>query len=188
MPSIGIIVADGARARFIAFQPPDELTPERGTNLIEHSDLIHPDGDLPARELFSDRSGRTHGAPIGPAHGPDAHHERQLELARRFARRILEEARAFTSRYSVPRLVLAAEPRLLDVLRAELELHSAGGTSVETLAEDLSRRSLGDIREILVDRGVLPPASPPRARVHRPRGQPPSRTQAGIVASGRERH
>ena len=70
MPSIGIIVADGARARFITFQPPDELTPGRGTNLIEHSDLINPEGDLPARELFSDRAGRTHGSPVGSAHGP----------------------------------------------------------------------------------------------------------------------
>jgi len=174
MPSIGIIVADGARARFITFQPPDELTPGRGTNLIEHSDLINPEGDLPARELFSDRAGRTHGSPSGSAHGPDDHRERhQLELARRFARRILEEARAFTMRHSVQRLILAAEPRLLGVLRAEQEQHSAGAASIETLAEDLSRRSLGDIREVLVHRGLLPPASPARAGAYRPRGQPP---------------
>jgi protein required for attachment to host cells len=175
MPSIGIIVADGARARFITFQPPDELTPERGTALIEHSDLINPDGDLPARELFSDRPGRTHGSPQGSAHGSDDHRERhQLELARRFARRIVDEARAFSSQHSLQRLVLAAEPRLLGVLRAELDQHSVGEVSIETLVDDLSRRSLGDIRDILVQRGLLPPVQPPRAGVYHPRGQPPS--------------
>jgi protein required for attachment to host cells len=175
MPSIGIIVADGARARFITFQPRDELTPERGTNLIEHFDLINPEGDLPARELFSDRPGRTHGSPNGSAHGPDDHREQhQLELTRRFARRILDQARRFLAEQSPKRLMLAAEPQLLGVIRAELENNALRGAEITTIAEDLSRRSLGDIGEILAQHGLLPPASPPRAGVYRPRGQPPS--------------
>lgn len=175
MPSTGIIVADGARARFITFHPPDELTPDRGTNLIEDSDLINPEGDLPARDLFSDRPGRTHGSPTSSAHGADDHRDaHQLELTRRFARRVLDEGRSFVARHSLRRLVLAAEPRLLGVLRDELEPHPIGTAHIDSLAEDLSRRSLGDIREILVRHGLLPPSVPPRAGVYRPRGQPPS--------------
>lgn len=175
MASIGIIVADGARARFITFQPPDELSPERGTNLIEHSDLINPEGDLPARELFSDRQGRTHGSPTGSAHGPDDHREgHQLELTRRFARRVLDQAAQFIAEQRPGRLVLAAEPHLLGVLRAELEHHALRDAPIVTIAEDLSRRSLGDIREILAQHDLLPLARPPRAGVYRPRGQPPA--------------
>jgi protein required for attachment to host cells len=176
MPSTGIIVADGARARFITFHPPDELTPERGTDLIEHSDLINPEGELPARELFSDRQGRTHGSPNGSAHGPDDHREEhQLELTRRFVRRILEEASRFITEHSPGRVVLAAEPRLLGIVRSELEHHALHRAQITTLAEDLSRRSLGDIAGILAQHGLLPPVRPPRAGVYRPRGQPPSR-------------
>jgi protein required for attachment to host cells len=175
MPSLGIIVADGARARFITFQPPDELSPERGTALIEHSDLINPEGELPPRELFSDRPGRTHGSPTGSAHGPDDHREQhQRELTRRFVRRVLEEARSFVAGHSLRRVVLAAEPRLLGILRAELEPHPIGTANIDAVGEDLTRRSLGDIRDILVHRGLLPPPVPPRAGVYRPRGQPPS--------------
>lgn len=175
MSKIGIIVADGARARFITFQPADELTPERGTNLIEQSDLINPEGELPARDLFSDRQGRTHGSPTGSAHGPDDHREaHQLEITRRFVRRVLDQARLFIAEHSPARLVLAAEPRLLGVLRSELEHHALLGAEVTTIAEDLSRRSLGDIAGILALHGLLPPTSPPRAGVYRPRGQPPA--------------
>jgi protein required for attachment to host cells len=175
MPSIGIIVADGARARFITFQRAEDLAPERGNNLIEHSDLINPEGALPERELFSDRAGRIHGSPTGSAHGPDDHRERhQLELTRRFVRRILDEARTFVSQHAVRHLVLGAEPRLLGVLRTELQHHPLGPVDIVTLDEDLSGHSLGDIRDILVHRGLLPPASPPRVGVHRPHGQPPS--------------
>lgn len=175
MSKIGIIVADGARARFITFQPANELTPERGTNLIEQSDLINPEGDLPERELFSDRPGRTHGSPTGSAHGPDDHREgHQLELTRRFVRRILDQARVFIGEHSPERLVLAAEPRLLGILRSELEHHALFRAEITSIAEDLSRRSLGDIAGILAHHGLLPPTSPPRAGVYRPRGQPPS--------------
>lgn len=175
MRKLGILVADGARARFIALQPPDELAPEHGTRLIEHSDLINPEGTLPERELFSDRPGRTHGSPFGSAHAPDDHRAgHQLELVRRFVRRVLDEAQRFISERSIDQLVIAAEPRLLGALRAELEHHGLSGASVVEVAEDLSRRALPDIAEVLIHRGLLPPAQPPRAGVYHPRGQTPS--------------
>lgn len=173
MPRVGILVADGARARFIAVEPPDELTPECSTQLVEHSSLIHPEGDLPEHELFSDRAGRTHGSPSGSAHGSDDHRKRHREeLARRFARRVLDEAQRFVSERSLDRLVLAAAPRLLGVLRAELAHHPLSVDSLTDVAEDLSRRSLPDIAAILSQHGLLPPAQPPRAGVYHPRGQP----------------
>jgi protein required for attachment to host cells len=175
MSKYGILVADGARARFITLKPLDELTPEHGTQLIEHSDIINPEGDLPDRELFSDRPGRTHGSPSGSAHGPDDHRSaHRQELARRFARRVLEAAQRFVDDGSLDQLVIAAEPRLLGILRAERERHPLSGASVVDVAEDLSRRTLNDIAGALSHRGLIPAAQPPRAGVYHPRGQAPS--------------
>jgi protein required for attachment to host cells len=171
----GLLVADAARARFITLQPPDELTPDQGSRLVEHSDLVNPEAELPDRELFSERSGRTHGSPSGSAHGSDDHRARHREeLERRFARRVLEAAQRFVAERSLGRLVIAAEPHLLGVLRAELERHPLSGASVVDIAEDLSRRALDDIAAVLAHRGLLSAAQAPRAGVYHPRGQAPS--------------
>lgn len=175
MTKIAIVVADGARARFFTLQPPDVLAPERSSELIEHSDLIHPEGDLPERELFSDREGRTHGSPHGSAHGSDDHRDQhRIELTRRFVRRMIDETRRFIAEQSIDRLVLAAEPRLLGVMRQELEQRPLRNVAVRDIAEDLSRRTPGDIQRILARHGLLPAASSPGAGVYHPRGQAPS--------------
>lgn len=175
MLELGLLVADGARARFITLQPPDELTPDRGAQLVEHDDLVNPEGALPDRELFSDRAGRTHGSRSGSAHGSDDHRAgHRLELERRFARRVLEAAQRFVAERSLVRLVIAAEPHLLGVLRAELERHPLSGADTLDIAEDLSRRSLKDIAAALAHRGLIPAPQPPRAGVYHPRGQTPS--------------
>jgi len=175
MSNIGIVVADGARARFLTVHEPDELTVEEGSRLVERSDLVHPEGDLPARELFSDRGGRIHGSPGGSAHGSDGGHERhQQEFARRFAGRVLEAARSFVTEFRIERLLLAAEPRMLGLLRAELMHHGLTGVAVVELGEDLSGRSLSDIRSILARHALLPAARAPEMGVYHPRGQPPA--------------
>jgi protein required for attachment to host cells len=175
MPKTGIVVADGARARFLTLQPADELTPERGPRLIEHLDLSNPEGDLPERELFSDRGGRMHGSPSSSAHGSDDHRaQHRVEYERRFARRLLDEARRFGREQGLNQLVLAAEPTLLGLLRPELEKQPLPGISVVELAENLVRHSLVDVSNILTRQGLMPKSRSPAGGTYRPRGQPPA--------------
>lgn len=173
MPNTGIIVADGARARFLTLQPADELAPERGPRLIEHLDLTNPEGDLPERELFSDRGGRKHGA--RSAHGSDDHRaEHRAEYERRFVRRLLDEAERLVREHGLNQLVLAAEPSMLGLLRPELERQPLPGVGIIELSDNLVRHSLADLTEILTRHGIMPKSRAPSGGLYRPRGQPPA--------------
>lgn len=175
MPKTGIVVADGARARFLTIQPTDELAPERGPRLLEHLDLTNPEGDLPERELFSDRGGRMHGSPSGSAHGTDDHRaQHRVEMERRFVRRLLDEAQRFARDQGLNQLVLSAEASLLGVLRPELERMAMPGVSVVELPENLVRHSLAALTDVLTLRGVMPKSRAATGGLYRPRGQPPA--------------
>ncbi len=173
MPKTGIVVADSARARLFTLQPADELTPERSPGLIEHLDLTNPEGELPERELFSDRGGRKHGA--RSSHGADDHRaEHRAEYDRRFVRRLLEEAQRFAREQTLNQLVLVAEPSLLGLLRPEIERQPLPGVSVLEVPENLVRHSLADMIDLLTRHGIMPKSRAPAGGLYRPRGQPPA--------------
>jgi protein required for attachment to host cells len=169
-----IIVADGARARFITLEIPLEPSLDGGAHLVEHDDLVNPEAEAPDRGLFRDRSGRGHSARSGPAHALDDHREQHLlEVEKRFVRRLLERAERFVAEHGALELVLAMDPHLLGVLRAQLD---PGRLRVgrREIAENLSRQSLVEIQARLAARGALPAARPPEHGVFRPRGQAPA--------------
>jgi protein required for attachment to host cells len=172
MPKTGILVADGARARFLTLQAADELIPERGPQLIEQLDLANPEGDLPDRELFSDRGGRMHGS---VSSGSDDHREQhKLEIERRFARRLIDEARRFAREQELTQLVLAAAPTLLGLLRPELERQPLVGVRVVELAENVVRKSAKELGNLLTTRGLMSRSITNGGGLYRPRGQPPA--------------
>jgi protein required for attachment to host cells len=173
MKRTGILVAGGTRARFISVEVPADAELDGGPHLIEHDDLVNPDGDVPARVLFSDRSGRAHGGAV--SHGLDDHRDQhQAEIERRFARRVIDAAEQFRSGRAVQRLVIVAECQLLGKLRAELDPKRWRDAEVVELAEDLSRQSLRQIHAALAQHGLVKAARSPAAGVYRPRGQEPS--------------
>ncbi|MEY2929644.1 MAG: hypothetical protein RL033_393, partial [Pseudomonadota bacterium] len=123
---------------------------------------------------FSDRGGRNHGSASGSGHGTDDHrNQHKLEIERRFARRVLEEARRFTREQGVTQLVLAAEPTLLGLLRPELERHPLAGIGVVELAENVVRQSPTELSHVLTRHGLMPRSPAPAGGLYRPRGQPP---------------
>jgi len=172
MKRTGILVAGGTRARFISVEVPADAELDGGPHLVEHDDLVNPDGDVPARVLFSDRSGRAHGA---ASHGLDDHRDQhQAEIERRFARRVVDATEQFRGGHGVQRLVIVAECQLLGKLRAELDPKRWRDVEVVELAEDLSRQSLRQIHATLAQQGLVKAARSPAAGVYRPRGQEPS--------------
>lgn len=172
MKRTGILVAGGTRARFISVRVPDDAALDGGPRLVEHSEVVNPDGEVPARGLFSDRSGRAHGA---ASHGLDDHRDQhQAEIDRRYARRVVEAAEQFVQAEGLQRLVIAAECQLLGKLRGELEPKRLRGVELVELTEDLSRQSLRQLHAALAQRGWVKPPSSPSAGVYRPRGQAPS--------------
>jgi protein required for attachment to host cells len=170
-----IIVADNARARFITLELPLDPELEGGARLREHRDLVNPIADVPERSQFSDRSGRGHASPQGAAHALDDHREaHRAELARRYAKRLGEEARQFVAAEDATRLLIVAEPRLLGALREQIDGTLSDQVEVVELGENLSRHPLDQIQHILALRGAVPAARVPELDVFRPRGQHPA--------------
>jgi protein required for attachment to host cells len=173
MKRTGILVAGSTRARFISVEVPDDAELDGGPHLIEHDDLVNPDGDVPARALFSDRSGRAHSGAV--SHGLDDHRDQhQAEIDRRFARRVIDATEQFLLARGVQRLVIVAECQLLGKLRAELDPKRWRDVELVELAEDLSRQSLRQVHAALAQQGLVMAPRTPAAGFYRPRGQEPS--------------
>jgi len=155
MGKTGIIVADGARARFITFEPTLDVDLDGRPRSIEQADLVNPERRAAPREQFSDRPGRLHAARGGPAQAADDHRQRhQEEVERRFARRIVDAARPFAEEHALARLILLAAPRLLGCLRAELD-GRLGDLNIVEINEDHSQRSIVQIIALLTQRQLL---------------------------------
>jgi protein required for attachment to host cells len=146
MSKIGIVVADGRRARFITLafrqEPP---APGSAPELVEHQDLSNPERTPPTLASSSDREGSDVDA-----------QRRQHEFLRRFARRLLEQVRLFIADPAIEQLILVAEPHLLGVARLELEHEPLRRVRVSQLAAELSRHSSLEIAQMLTLRGLLP--------------------------------
>jgi protein required for attachment to host cells len=174
---IGIVAVDGARARFITAEVVDDPDFEGNPRLMEHDNVVNPLGVMPARETFSDRPSRkpSGAGPAGAGPVSDDHRDRhEAEDERRFARQVVEAAQRFIGEQRLARLILAAGPRSLGVLREPCETLRSGGVDLIELPLDLSAKSLPQIRDVLVKRELLPTPELPRGGVFRPRGQEPS--------------
>jgi protein required for attachment to host cells len=172
---IGIVAADGARARYITAEVTDDIDLEGNPRLIEHDNVVNPLGVMPARDTFRDRPSRkpSGGGPHGAGPLSDDHREgHEAEDERRFVRGVVEAVQRFSSEQGIVRLVLAAGPRLLGVLRTQLDAVRPRGLDLVELPVDLSSKSLPQVRDALVQRGLLPEPELPRGSVFRPRGQP----------------
>ena len=171
MISTGLIIIDNARARFMVFDPsPDD--PDAPLTLVECDALTDSEANLGDQQVFANLKGGRNRAPgAGPAHAYDEHRaQHRLEDHRRFARRIAKRARSLAEERDLMKLVVVAEPRMLGVMRAELEPRLPKDVAVAEVSEDLGKRSVPEIREALEQRGVLQPR-PMGAGAYQPRGQ-----------------
>ncbi len=157
-----VLVADRARARLFVDVP----GPERigvaggGSELFEVEALTDPDGELTDRELFSNRSGSNR-SPHGAQFAYDDHREgHREEEERRFARRVASSVVARVRAEQPAKLILAVEPRLLGLLRQELNGHLRGLLEVVEVSKDLSWPHVRLVREALVRCGAINVACP----------------------------
>lgn len=153
-----VVVSDESRARFFTLEPVDHPELESGPKLVEHEDLLNPEGRVPTRKLFAD-TGTTSGRapPGGPSHGYDNHRERhQEDVGRYFARMILEHAGRLARAHDVRRVVLAAPARMLGYVHKELDILTRRQMLVQTIAKDITRFSPIEIHELLAKEELLP--------------------------------
>lgn len=134
-----VVVADSSRAKIYA-------AATAGADLVEHEDLVHPEGRLHERDLVSDRPGHDSGEAGSGPHVLDEPTPAHVEEMHRFAREIATRLEQGLNDKAYDRLVLVAPPKFLGALRDALPQGVAGAVA-ETLHKNLVQRSAEEVRE-----------------------------------------
>jgi len=151
-----ILVADRARARLFELAPPPENRASDPARLLEREALVDPEGEVPVNPLFSDPHRGTNHARSGASYEYDEHREQhRQEVARRFAKRIAVAAADFARSRGTARMILAAEPHMLGLLRDNVPRLLPKEVALVELARDLSWHSPEHIRDVLLQHGLL---------------------------------
>lgn len=147
MDAAWIVVADSARAR--VFRAESRIGP-----LVEMTDFTDSQGRLHEGDLYSEEQTRRLELGANSYHQssdyePPRSHER--ELAHRFAKQVADYLRrgALDKRYE--RLVVAAGPQFLGILRDEFDENTRARVTLE-LSKDLSKMRADELRAYLPER------------------------------------
>jgi protein required for attachment to host cells len=171
-----VVVADGARARFL-FVMRGRARDEATVRLEEVEDLINPVRQMTDTEVFSEPRPGIRARLGGQPQTLDDHREHHdEEFERRFARMIAAKLMEVAVQARSPRVVLVAEPKMLGYLRKELPARTA--FSVDQVAKDLSKLSFTELHDHLALEGLIPPR-------YRFAGGPPWRRRAMGATRGR---
>ncbi len=139
MKTVWVLVADASRARIL------EIT---GGDVQELDAFAHPESRLPARELTGDLPGRVFDSHGEGRHAIGAESGTKEQEAKQFAVELgafLDDAR---KRHRFDRLIVAAPPRFLGVLRAGLSTPT--GRAVNAfVAKALTRETPARIHTLL---------------------------------------
>jgi len=161
MKDCWVIVADGARARFMALEQRNEQPRRAALRLVESARLSNPDhtvkGRRDTRKIKSGRdTGRGRMAPHGYTDKREPHEE---EVLRRFASRIAAQAAALAAAGKATSMVLVADPRMLGLLRVALEPVAKAGVKLRELAHDYTWCTAPQLQRHLAENGLLPGAA-----------------------------
>lgn len=156
MSSYYVVVADGARARFFTLDAGQPGLKSAG--LVEQAALVNPEAEESGREKFSDAKSGRNTAPLqAGAHGYDDHRNRHDdEVERRFARQVAHMAVERAGAARAGHLVLAAEPRLLGMLREAITVPPASSLQLRELASNLAKLPPHEVYAHLVKEAALP--------------------------------
>ena len=135
-PSAWIVVADGARARFLALS-------EDGKKLVSvrSTDMVAPESRQHARDLKSDKPGRSYSSSRGGVrHALEPPHDYHKLEKHRFTALLAEALDAACGRREFDQLVLVAPRRSLGELRTLLSERVQGRVRQE-IAKDLTNET-----------------------------------------------
>lgn len=149
MPRIIIVVADAVRARFYTFED---------GHVLEQSVLLNPERRLKASELFTESRPPLGHSSYGPQFTVDDHREQHVrEMDQRFAAEIVKRLDSELDAHPAGRVVVAAGPHMLGVLRAALRNLRHREPEVDDLALDLTRETPTQLHDHLARMGFVPP-------------------------------
>ena len=159
-----IIVTGGGNSRFFSLESASFPEIESSPKLIECERLVDPEKGIPERELYTDsKTGRGRAPRGGPSHGYDDHRsQHQEESDRRFAHKVMKEARRFAKEKQARRVVLVAPARIMRLFRQDLNTIREHGIKVQELTKDMSKFSSRQIHNYLAKEALVPARRIPR--------------------------
>lgn len=156
----GVMVADAARARlFILSTGPGEYDATMAP-LVEVSQSTRPDQRAPDRDVFANSRPGLRRDNNTAQHGmSERRQSHRHETEQRFATEVVEEAEQVWAEHDVSRVIIAASPTMLGVLRPILaRKHKAPKRwSVDEVARDLTWLTPPMLHDALAAAGLLPP-------------------------------
>jgi protein required for attachment to host cells len=154
-----VVAADAAEARFFTLMPAVNPTIESGPKLLEVTRLRNSEKELPEGDMFrsSRRGGRN---PAGQSLAYEDHRGRhEVLFAERFAQKVGETATRLGKAHHTHVLVLAAEPRMLGLLRHGLGHASREGLEIREFNGDVTKMAPSEIQTRLAHRNLMPPCA-----------------------------
>jgi protein required for attachment to host cells len=161
-----IVVTGGGSSRFFSLESASFPEIESSPKLVECERLDNPEKGLAERELYTDsKTGRGRAPHGGPAHGYDDHRsQHEEESDRRFASKVVKEARRFAREKKARCVVLVAPARMMGLFRQDLGVMRERGIKVQELAKDMSKFSSRQIHHYLAKESLVPARRMPRPR------------------------
>ncbi|MEL6138922.1 MAG: host attachment protein [Cyanobacteria bacterium J06628_6] len=152
-----VAVVDGMKARFLTLCPLEFEGYESGPNLIEHEGLVNAERDTAGQELWDNKQTGRNRAASGQSHRYDDHRNKHIvEFERRFAQAITQRIVELSQTYDTRRLILAAEPQILGILRDTMTSHLPSQLKMQEVAKDLCRMSVKELHDYLAHQSLLP--------------------------------
>ena len=151
-----IVVADAQHARFFAVEASD--APRDRMKLVERLSLANPAmeaarrggaGSVKTERVSNRQAGDVH--PIEPRR-----QQHRLELERRFGREISRQAAEITRTWDDGTVVLAADPRLLGLMREEMRGALKPVIELKELAKDYVRLTPEELHDHLALNHLVP--------------------------------
>lgn len=156
-----IAVADASRARLFSFEQVEAPPGVRSQDLRERVSLVDPARRRRPSELFSDTRPGSDRAPGSGRHAGrtfafDDHREAaQRKMDRDFAADIADAIDRVTREHGCTRMILAASPRMLGMLREQMG-PLAAGVELHEIDRNLVHLSNAELHDDLAARGLMP--------------------------------
>lgn len=149
-----LITADGARARLLAYET--KVPGPRAVHLVERADLVNPEFQRLPHEKYRGRRRGARSRVLGHFYTVSDHRSKHdAEVERQFASRVMEEGSRLAKDLGVRDVVIAADPRMLGLLRGARDLSKEGFVAHE-LASDLTRMPPVELERRISKEGILP--------------------------------
>jgi protein required for attachment to host cells len=138
-----VVVADAASSRVFLRDRPG-----RGMTLVDGGSLENPKVHGHARDLGTDRPGRSFDCAGGARHAQDPRTDLHRQAKADFANRLADYVEQGAAQKKFERLILVAPPQMLGDLRAALDRQSARLVT-DSIDKDLTKLSPAEIADYL---------------------------------------